>query len=211
MSKNQTRKFAEVGNQEETAETAEPAVAAEPSQSQLELAKARELIEPMAKAGKSEDEMAVTLIHNGGFPFKKAGRLLRRVLEDLGVRMSSKDRLAQASELLLKNDFAPADWSEVIKVCQYLSQELDATDEKQALVVVKKFAKNQKIELPTKPKRSSVATRVSFRNKFLAWLEANPVSTDAQFDSWVKEQGKKVGQAIFYKKILYIVRGANAA
>jgi len=196
-----------IGNQE-----AEPAVAAEPSQLQLEMAKAREIIEPLAKAGKSEDEMAITLIQQGGFPFKKAGRLLRRVLEDLGIRMSSKDRLEQASELLLKVDFAPKDWNEVTKICEYLAQELDATDEKQALATLKKFAAEQKIELPTKPKGTGGGggARTGFRTKFLAWVTANPGSTDAEFDAWVKEQGKKASQARFYKRILGVVRSVQA-
>lgn len=207
MSKRETRKPAiNVGEQEEAP------VEAEPSQAQLEMAKATEIIEPLAKAGKSDDEMAIALIQNGGFPFKKAGRLLRKVLENLGIRMTAKDRLAQASAILLQTDFAPKDWAEVLKVCEYLAEELDATDEKQALVAVKKFATEQSIELPTKPKGSGGGgARTGFRSKFLVWVQANPSSTDAQFDAWVKEQGKKASQARFYKRILGIVRTVNAA
>lgn len=185
----------------------EAAVEAEPTPAQLEMAKAKEIIEPMAKAGKSEDEMAIALIQNGGFAFKKAGRLLRKVLEDLGVRMSAKDRLEQASELLLKSDFAPKSWDEVVKVCEWLAGELEATDSKQALNAVKKFAKEQGIELPIKPKGSGGGgAKTGFRSVFLSWLETNPTADDATFDKWIGQHDRKASQVSFYKRILGVVR-----
>lgn len=198
---NGKRKVVQTGAQEEAA------VEAEPTQAQLEMAKAKEIIEPLAKAGKSEDEMAIALIQNGGFAFKKAGRLLRKVLEDLGVRMSAKDRLAQASQMLLKADFAPKNWDEVVKVCEWLARELEATDAKQALNAVKKFAKEQGIELPIKPKGSGGGgAKTGFRAIFLSWLEANPTAEDATFDKWIKQHDRKASQVSFYKRILGVVR-----
>jgi uncharacterized lipoprotein len=194
------RRVVQVGKQE-----AEDAVA-EPSQAQLEFAKAKELIQPLAKAGKSEDEMAIVLIQKGDFPFKRAGRLLRKVLEDLGVRMSAKDRLREVSDLLLKADFAPKDWSEVVKICKYLAEEVDATDEKQALNAVKKFAKDQGYELPIKPKGSGGGAKVGFRSVFLTWLEANPTASDDMFDKWIKQHDRKASQVSFYKRILGVMR-----
>ena len=55
---------------DETTETTE--VVKEPTQAEKDLAAAVEILKPLAKAGKSEDEMAIALIQNGGFAFKKA-------------------------------------------------------------------------------------------------------------------------------------------
>lgn len=210
MAKAKTRKQKQTTfNTYVTVGSQEAAVEAEPTQAQLELAKAKEIIEPMAKAGKSDNEMAVALIQVGDFAFKKAGRLLRRCLEDLGVRMSAKDRLTQVSELLLSQDFEPKEWSEVTKVCEWLSEELDATDEKQAMKAVKKFAEAQGIELPKKPKGGG-SRKTGFRTTFYAWVIANPAATDAEFQAWVKPYDKRKGLVNALSRILGVAREVHA-
>jgi hypothetical protein len=182
----------------------------EPTAAELELAKAKEILEPLAKEGKSDDEMGVALVTDG-FSFNKAKRLMRRALEDLGVRLSNKDRLAQASELLLANDFAPTEWQEVVDVCEYLAQELEATTEKQALRSVKKFAKEQGIELPEKPKGKGGVGKpsaTSYRSMSLAWIAANPKATEKQFVKWAVDFGRPANKLGYSKRILKIVNEA---
>ena len=190
------------------AAVAESEVEDGPTQSELDLQKAKAILEPMIRAGnKSDDEMQIALVTGAGFPFKKAGRLFARALEDLGVRMSRKDRSEQVAEILTKNKFAPKEWTEVQSVCEYLSTELDATDEKQALVAVKRFAKTNGITLPVRPKGVRGSGKGSFRIKSLNWMEENPTATDQEFENWVlKDQQRKVADVRLYGRIHKTVR-----
>jgi len=191
---------------------AEAAVSAEPTKAQLELAKAKEIITPMAKAGKSDDEMIIKLMQDGGFTAKQAIRYVNQSLEDLGVRMSNKDRQTAVNDMLLANDFAPSDWSEVVKSAEWISSELDATTDKQALGCIKKFAKENKIELPAKPRGAGRSGGTSFRVVSLAWMEENPTSTDAEFEKWVlSNEGRTMGDVRYYGRIFKTVRNMYEA
>jgi len=178
---------------------AEPAVAAEPTAAEAEFQKARKIIEPLARGGKSDEDMIVKLI-NSGFQAKKSFKLLKTALEDLGVRMSAKDRFEQVSELLLKNDFAPTEYSEVRDVCTYLASELDATDEKQAMVAVRKYAKVNNIELPKRPKGAGGPR--SAGNSFLArkykWMIENAKESSEAFVGFLQTEGKSQGAINFH-------------
>ena len=186
---------------------AEAAVAAEPTKAQLELAKATEIVKPMAKAGKSDDEMIIKLTQEAGFTIKQAMRLVNQALEDLGVRMSNKDRYTAVSDLLLANDFAPADWAEVVKTVEWISSELDATTDKQALGAIKKFAKENKIELPAKPSGAGRSGGTSFRAVSLKWMEENVTATDDEFEAWVlSNEGRTAGDVRYYGRIFRTVR-----
>ena len=174
------------------------------SQAELEFEKAKGIVEPMSRSGKGDNEIVIALI-TAGFGFKKAGRLLGKVLEALGVRLSNTDRLKMVSEMLMKNDFAPKDWTEVVQVCEYLAEELDATSEKQAMVSVKKFAKNQSIVLPEKPKNKGL------RAKTLEWSRANPTADDEAFKVFVSTVTDKESQKNTYARVHGYIRDAYAA
>ena len=192
-------------------------VVAEPTQAELDLVRAIELVTPMAKSGKDEDEMIVALIQNGGFAFKKAGRLLNGALESLGVRMSAKERFEKVSALLINQDtpFAPKEWSEVDQICSWLSEELDSTDEKQALAAVKRFAKEQEIELPKRARGTSGgggSRPTAFRSVALNWMVEHPSATDEEFIAWL-DSGGDVGtdprpksDYLFYSRIFSAAR-----
>jgi hypothetical protein len=173
---------------DETNETTE--AIDEPTQAQQDLEKARGIVEPLASAGKSDDEMVIALIQDGGFSFKKAGRYLNKALEALGVRMSAKDRYEAVCELLLENDFEPKTWDEVKKVAEYLAEELDSTTEKQALVSVRKFAKENGIELPKKPKGGGGGRGKGFRGEIIEWMIENATASDEDFVAWMAGNSK---------------------
>lgn len=165
----------------------------EPTQAELDLASATAIVGPLHASGADDDAMVVALIQEGGFNFKKAGRLLQKALEGMGVRVSAKDRYAQVSELLLENDFAPESWDDVAATLDWLVEQVGSTTEKQALVAVKKFAKDNGIELPAKPKGGGGAGRGrGFRGEILDWLVANVAASDEEFVKFMEESGKPV-------------------
>ncbi len=187
----------------EVAENVEAVV--EPTAAELEFQKAKGILEPLARAGQTDEQMLVKLI-NEGFQAKKSFRLIKSVLEDLGVRMSAKDRFTLVSEILMKNAFAPTEYSEVRDVCVFLASELEATDEKQAMRAVKKYAKENKIELPKRPKGMGPRSGGnSFRARSIKWMLENANETSEAYSKWLTGEKKSQGQ------INYLVRNFEVA
>lgn len=148
----------------------------EASIAEKELAKAVELVTPLAKAGKSDDEMAIALMTDGGFAFKKAGRLLNKALINLNIRMSSADRYDKVRAILVETEFAPTEWSEVQETAEYLAEEIDATTEVEALASIRKYARDQEFELPKKVK--GIRAGYGYRQSVFDWMAENPLATN---------------------------------
>jgi hypothetical protein len=177
---------------------AEPAVAAEPTAAELEFQKARAIIEPLARDGKSEEDMLVAMIREG-FLAKKSFKLIRMSLEDLGKLLSTKDRNTQVSEILLKNDFAPEEYSDLKDCIAFLTSELECTDEKQALKAVKKFAKENKIELPKAPKGSRSSGK-SFRSRALRFMVEHANEDVKVFVKFLEDEERTQTQINYYTR-----------
>lgn len=165
-------------------------VVTEPTQAELDLATAVKLIGDKAKDGTSDDDLKILLMTDGGFPFAKAGRLFNKAMETLGIRMSAKDRYELVAELLMETDFAPKTWSEVEQAIEYVAEQVDSTDEKQAAVAVRRFAKDNGIELPKKPKTAHGA-RVTFKDVVFAYLAIHKGITGDEFRVWLREQSSR--------------------
>ena len=176
----------------------QPAVPAAPTAAEVEFQKARAIVEPLARDGKSDEDMLIALIKEG-FLAKKAFKLVRQSLEDLGVRMSNKDRYTQVSEILLKNEFAPKEYSDLKDCVAFLAAELEATDEKQAMKAVKKFAKENKIELPVAPKGARSSGK-SFRSRALRFMVEHAKEDVSVFVTWLEAEGKNQTQINYYKR-----------
>lgn len=163
---------------------------AEPTQAEQDLERAKTIIEPLAKAGQDEDAMVVALIQSD-FGAKKAFRYVNKALISLGVRMSTKDRYETVCELLLENDFQPTEWKEVKDVAEYLAQEIDSTTEKQAMVAIRKFAKDNGVTLPDRPKGKGGGGRgAGFKGVMLNWFVENITASDDDFKAFVKGHDK---------------------
>jgi len=179
---------------EETEEVTEEAEPKSPTQAELDREKAESIVAPLASAGKTDEAMIVALITQGDFRFKYAGQLLQLALEKLGVRMSNKERYSHISEYLMENVFSPETWEDVMNTAEYFAQELDATDEKQALVAIKKFAKENDITLPGRPKgidKRSGGTRHGFTAECFQWMVDNANSSEEEFITWLDGEGKR--------------------
>ena len=177
----------------ETTETVKDPTAAE-----LRFQKAKGILAPLARDGATDEQMLVKLI-NEGFQAKESFKMIKSVLEDLGVRMSAKDRYTQVSEILSKNAFAPTEYSEVRDVCVFLASELEATDEKQAMRAVKKYAKENKIELPKRPKGMGPRSGGnSFRARMIKWMIENATQDSKAFTEWLNAEKKTQGQINYY-------------
>lgn len=158
------------------------------------------ILEPLIASEASHEEMVVALIQSG-IKYARAGRLMTKVLESKGLRVSSKDRYAAASENLTNWGFAPASWDDVEDAVANLVEELDATNAAQALSCVKRFAKDHEIELPEKPKTGGRRGGSSVYNRFFVWALANREATDVEAEAFVMSQVSNERQGAKYAAI----------
>lgn len=163
------------------------------------------LVEGFVKDGKltkSEDDLIVEII-NSGVGFKVAARTLKHVLETTGLKVSNKDRLSTASSILEKmNDgagFAPTNWGDVIDAAEKIASGLPDTNEKQAIVAIKKWAKEANITLPAKPEKvkgeKSEGGVSGFKAKVTAALVKNPKMTKEDLEAFCVENKKDAAVA----------------
>ena len=163
----------------------------------VDLDRATEILMPMIDAGASNEDMVVALIQ-AGIKYARAGRLMMKVLESKGLRVSAKDRYAAASENLTNWEFAPETWADVEDAVANLVEELDSTNTAQALSCVKRFAKEHEITLPEKPKTGGRRDGSSADARFYAWAVANKDASEADVKAFVDALGVTENQAPRY-------------
>lgn len=154
------------------------------SDEMTDIERATAILEPLIEADTSDDDMVIALIQSG-FKFSVAGRMLNRVLESKGLRTSSKDRFAAIEEHLANWGFAPESWDDVDSAADALAEEVENTSKAQAVRGIQKYAKQNGIELPAKPKGTGGGTRVNVFDRFYAWARQNPGCTDEQIGDFV--------------------------
>lgn len=156
------------------------------------------VIGDMLEQNASEDDMIIALIQSG-VKYARAGRVLSKVLESKGLKVSAKDRYAAASENLTNWGFAPQTWDDVDDAVTNLVEELEATNAGQALSCVKRFAKEHEITLPERPKTGTGRARgASADSRFYAFAIANKEATADQIGEFVASLGVTEAQAPRY-------------
>lgn len=108
-----------------------------------------EVIEAGLAAEQSDDEMLVEIV-NRGVSFKSAGKLFKSVMESKGLRISAKERAEKAAQILAGEDFGAEEVTEddIANAVSLITSGIADTSEKQALIAVRKYAKEKGIELP---------------------------------------------------------------
>jgi len=141
-------------------------------------------------AGKNDDAILIEIV-TAGISFKKAAKLFKQSVESLGLRVSTKDVVTQANEILAAIDFAPTTQADVDAAVAAITSKVEKVEAKQALAAIRKYAKTNEITLPEKPKGQRGATAGhGFRNKAFDWIKANPEAKEADFVAWVAAEGK---------------------
>lgn len=147
--------------------------------------KAAALIEEMHKAGKSKEEMIVALITKVGMKVAPASKAIKEQLTKLGAILSNKDRKEQGFAVLTEMKFSPKDASDVLAGVARIKDKVSQTNEKQAMVVIRAYAKEKGIELPKKAKGAT-----NLRMKIFTYMIENPTSTKAQFTKFMEENNR---------------------
>jgi len=161
------------------------------SQAAKDLIAATAVVQPLAKSGKDEGVMITALMPLAGGKAKKALRLMTLALEASGFATSPKERAEEGFKILAKLP-APKTWTDVVALRTKLADELDDTEQGQALGIIKKFAKKHEIELPKKPKSEpGEGGARGFRGVAFTHIVENAGESREEFVKWIEAQDKK--------------------
>ena len=149
------------------------------------------------KANKTDDAIMLELIE-AGVPVRNAYGEFRTALMAAGMLLKPKERNAKLAELL--EDFAPETGTDVSDKLRELMDEIPRTTERQAMAAIRKYAKDNKIELP-KVKRLG-----GFKKKMFDWMLDNPSASVGELASFVAEKGKPESVAKRYGEVLVLAQ-----
>ena len=143
------------------------------------------------KEGNVDDEEKImfAIMQTKLVKFKELGKLFNQAMVDGGYRVSAKDRLATATAILNGTGFNPANFADVKAMCERLSAEIPATEYSQAYAVMRKWAAEQKVDLPKPEKGQAIAA--GYKAKIFDHMVKNPFETKDEFTTYVIEGVEK--------------------
>lgn len=152
-------------------------------------AKVEEIVVAGVEAEKDHDTMLVEIV-NAGVSFKNAVKLFKRVMESKGFAITAKKRAEKIQGLIEELEFNAESGEDVSGMIAHIVKNVPDTNEKQALGVLRRWAKKEEIELPKPEKKAGGAG--GFRAKAFDWMIANPTAESEEFFKWaVEDQGRK--------------------
>ncbi len=166
---------------------------------------AEEIIIAAHEADKTENETLVELV-TAGIQFKHAAKLYNSVRIELGLAVSAADRKKQIADYLATNRPEFKDYEEMLSCVSSLQDTVPGLTTAQAVSGVKKFCKENQIELPKKP-RGAGKPKGGLRAQIMEYIIANPESNAAQLEDFVTAKGKDAKIAKRYVPMLEV---ANA-
>ena len=133
------------------------------------------------KAGKTDDAIMMELI-NVGVHVRDAYGEFRTAMMAAGLLLRPKERNEKLAAVL--DGFSPKTGDDVSDKLKELMDEIPRTTERQAMGAIRKYAKDNKIELP-KVKRVG-----GWKRKLQDWIVENPTASVDDLSSYVSELGR---------------------
>lgn len=149
------------------------------------------------KAGKDDNQIMMELI-DAGIPVRDAVGEFRIALMAAGMLLKPKERNAKLAELL--DDFEPETGDDVSAKLRELMDAVPRTTERQAMAAIRKYARDNKLELP-KVKRVG-----GFKKKVYDWMIAHPTATVDELGAFIAEKGKPESVAKRYGEVLTLAQ-----
>lgn len=135
--------------------------------------KVEEIVAAGVEAGSSDEDMLIEIIQ-AGIKFKAAGRMFKEAMESGGYRITAKLRKEQCRDVLVECEFSPADYDAVLAMVDSLVGKVADTTTSQAHAMIRSYAKEFEIDLPTPVKQQDM----KISEKICNWIIANPGSAD---------------------------------
>lgn len=157
----------------------------------------RSIVVAGIKAGKDDDTIMMELV-NAGVPIRDAYGEFRTAMIRAGFLLRPKERNEKLTGLL--DGFNPETGDDVSAMLRELMDEVPRTTERQAMAAIRKYAKDNKIELP-KVKRVG-----GFKKKVYDWMLANPTATVDELGAFIAEKGKPESVAKRYGEVMILAQ-----
>jgi len=168
---------------------------------------ANAILIPLINGGTTdEDELMTALANAGGFSIKRIPSLVTQILQDEGLRTSPKERNEAVAELFASDTPTFGTWDDVIAAAERVCDHVANTTTAQAVTSIKKWAKANGVELPSKPKAAAGGSRRNAYDAFAEWFLANPQATDTDINDYalgafLKDGEPNEKQAVKYAAI----------
>ena len=191
--------------------------------------KVEESIATGMEAGWDDDKIMLDIV-NKGVSFKAAGLLFKKVMEDKGFRVTAKERAEKAAKILkdaafgvfLDDDDEPMldDEGNVVvlttKDVDYMvatiAKEVPDTTDKQALAAIRKYAKEQKFDLPKAKKGGGSGTGATGINKKVGeFMLANRECDEAAIAEFIRSVKEDITDSQLKKYVANAVRALEFA
>jgi len=154
------------------------------------------------KAGKDDDTIMMELV-NAGVPIRDAWGEFKTAMMAAGYLLKPAERNVKLAELL--NGFSPETGDDVSDKLKELMDEIPRTTERQAMGAIRKYAKDNKIELP-KVKRLG-----GWKKKLTDWIVENPTATVDDLAGYVSELGRPDSIAKRYTETMLLANRIAAS
>lgn len=146
----------------------------------------KNIVESGVEAGKSDNDMLVEIV-NEGVSFKAAIKLFKVAMEEGGFRITTKLRAEKINGLLDEAEFAPESYDDVLEAIEGIVKTVSDTTNAQASAGIRKYAKDNEIELPKAPKKTKGGATGGIAAKIRDFMVANPTSTEEEFKKFVDD------------------------
>ena len=149
------------------------------------------------ESGKSDDDIMRELL-DAGIHFRDVVGQFRAAMMAAGFILKPAERNAKLAELL--KDFAPESGPDVTDMIELMQAEIPRTTERQAMAAIRKYAAEQKIELPKVKKIGG------FKKKLFDWMVENPAASVDDLAEYVKANNKPESVARRYGEVMTLAR-----
>jgi len=177
---------------------------------EIMMAKCTDIIKAAFAEGDVDENEVLVQIVNSGVSFRNAQKVYKQITEDLGLRVSAKDRYEQVVDLL--GDSATFDeYSDVEGAVQLITKKVGDTSAPQAMAALRKFAKENEIELPKKPKGSKGDGKPrGFKAVAYAWIMDNKDCTKDELSAFLKENEQREVYVNYYWDLIKFAKQYNS-
>jgi len=174
--------------------------------------KAQAIVRAGVEAELNDDLIMIELL-KAGVGMKKSAKYFVQAMQSLGLRISAADRKEMADKIIKPLIKKVKDYEDLEGVVAAVVEGVGGgTTEKQALGLIRKFAKDAEIALPKKPAGAKVGVG-GFQKEVFEQIRKAPTMSNAEFEEWFRgvAKMKNVDKALNkQRQILTLVRNVVA-
>lgn len=173
--------------------------------------KVEALIKDGKESDKSNDEIMIEVMQLG-LGYKAAVKAFENTMRKLGFMMKPSDRTEAVKKILTDIDFKPETYEEIEKAVDYICENVAETSKAQARGAINKYAKENEIELPKKPKgQKGGAGGAKQLEKLVHWILGNADQDEKAYLKYCESENIGKGRVGVFKHVFKAVKSYDEA